>query len=190
MSEKGGARHSEQDPGALLPPSNLGYQQPHSRTLTTRNGDGDCGGRAGSPAGALPAAERKPCSSPSLSLCTPSLPTRLDSPAGGVSLCSGVPPCPLPWTHSPGIPGNGLPSTAGALPAASMPWVMPSVRLGREDEESVFLLADPLHELVDSIDGAGLGPQGTVAHVELKGIGYPRQEVLAGACEIDVLQGP
>lgn len=53
-----------------------------------------------------------------------------------------------------------------------MPWVMPSVRLGREDEESVFLLADPLHELVDSIDGAGLGPQGTVAHVELKGIGY------------------
>lgn len=142
------------------------------------------------PAGALPAAETKSCSSPSLSLCTPSLPTRLDSSAGGLSLCSGVPPCPLPWTHSPGIPGNGLPSTAGALPAASMPWVMPSVRLGCEDEESVFLLADPLHELVDSIDGAGLGPQGTVAYVELKGIGYPRQEVLAGACEIDVLQGP
>lgn len=72
MSEKGGARHSEQDPGALLPSTNLGYQQPHSRTLTTRNGAGDCGERAGPPAGALPAAERKSCSSPSLS-CAPHL---------------------------------------------------------------------------------------------------------------------
>lgn len=56
----------------LLPSSNLGYQQPHSRTLTTKDGAEDCGGRAGPPAGALPAAERKSCSSPSLS-CAPHL---------------------------------------------------------------------------------------------------------------------
>lgn len=46
MSEKGGARHREQEPGALLPSSNLWYQQPHSRTPTTRDGAEDCRGRA------------------------------------------------------------------------------------------------------------------------------------------------
>lgn len=46
MSEKGDARHREQNPGSLLPSSNLGYQQPHSRTPKTRDGAGDCRGRA------------------------------------------------------------------------------------------------------------------------------------------------
>lgn len=72
--------------------------------------------------------------------------------------------------------GTGTPAPQG------LPWLAPcpgqrlSVCLGCEDEESVFLLADPLHELVDSTDGAGLGPQGTVAYVELKGAGYLREK--------------
>lgn len=110
--------------GLCSPPVTWGTGNP---TPDPHNKGWSCGlqRKNSPPAGALPAAERKSCSSPSLSLCIPSLTPRLDSPMGGVSLCSGVPPRPLPWTHSLGIPGNGLPSTAGALPAGTMPWVMP-----------------------------------------------------------------
>lgn len=44
-----------------------------------------------------------------------------------------------------------------------------SVGEGREDEEPVFFFADPAHQLMDGADSRRLGPQGAVAHVELKG---------------------
>lgn len=46
---------------------------------------------------------------------------------------------------------------------------LPSVGERREDEEPVFLSPDPAHQLMDGTDGGSLGPQGAVAHVELKG---------------------
>lgn len=80
--------------------------------------------------------------------------------------------------------GTGTPALQGLPWLAPCPGQRQSVCLGCEDEESVFLFADPLHELVDSTDGAGLGPQGTVAYVELKGAGYLREKTgyLLGTC--------
>lgn len=63
----------------------------------------------------------------------------------------------LPWLPWPSVPKRAEPTHA------------PSVGEGREDEEAVFFFADPAHQLMDGTDGRRLGPQGAVAHVELKG---------------------
>lgn len=153
---------------------------------STKDGEAGCRGRAAPQMReALPAGERKPCSPHSLGSFAP----RLSHPGRAVSPCPQGPPCPLPWLTAQASQRDELPSTAEVLRMAPHPGQCPSVRLGCEDEEPVFLLADPLHELVDSTDGARLGPQWTVAYVELKGAGDPSQEVFTWAREVDVLQG-
>lgn len=133
--------------------------------------------------GALPANERKSCSPLPLAAVHPMSNTQVGQFHGWVSPRSGVPPCP-PLDSQPGIPqGTGSLAQQGLPQLAPCPGQCLSVRLGREDEESVFLLADPLHELVDSTDGASLGPQGTVAYVELEGAGYLGEEGhMLGTC--------
>jgi len=127
-------------------------------------------GRAAPPAGGI-ACRQKSCSPLPPGAVHPTANTQVGRSYGWVSPRSGVPHC-HPWTHGPGFPrGTGSPAQRGLPQLAPRPGRCPSVCLGCEDEESVFLLADPFHELVDSADGTGLRPQGTVAYVELEGAG-------------------
>lgn len=148
-----------------------------------KDGAGGCRGRAAPQTReALPAGERKPCSPHYLGSFAPCL----SRPAWAVSPCPQGSLFLFPWFTVQAFQRDELPSTEGVLQMAPRL----SVRLGCEDEEPVFLLADPLHELVDSTDGTRLGPQRTVTYVELKGAGDPSQEVFTWAREVDVLQGP
>lgn len=147
-----------------------------------KDGAGGCRGRAAPQMReALPAGERKPCSPHYLGSFAPCL----SRPAWAVSPCPQGSLFLFPWFTVQAFQRDELPSTEGVLQMAPRL----SVRLGCEDEEPVFLLADPLHELVDSTDGTRLGPQRTVTYVELKGAGDPSQEVFTWAREVDVLQG-
>lgn len=150
-----------------------GVTRPLRAQQQKKDGAGGHGGRAAPPdeGGTACRCEKAP-------LTPPPTPTA-HSPTGGFPRALGVPPCLLSQLPARASPGAGPPSS-GVPRRAPCPGRRPSVRLGREDEESVFLLANPLHELVDSADGARLGAQGTVAYVELEGAGDLGEEMGMG----------
>lgn len=178
MAEKGGC----QAQGLNSPPATLGTSSPTQGPSQQRMELGATEEGQPSQLGALPTDESS--AHPFPWLCTLLLTSRLDSPMGGFPRAPSSHHALSLGHMTQASPGMGSPAQQGLPWLVPCPGQYPSVCLRCEDEKSIFLLADPLHELVDSTDGAGLGPQGTIAYVELKGAGYLGKETgyLLGTC--------
>lgn len=119
------ARHRQQDPGAQLPSSHLGYRQPRSRTPTTQGPQRK--GSLSPPAAGEHCLQMRenPAHPLPRQLRTPSLTPRLDSPMGGFPRAPGSHHALSPGLTAPASLWDKLPVTAGAPPAGTMPWAMP-----------------------------------------------------------------